>query len=77
MNHLNSVLLEGILVDDPKLIPLADPPDGVKLVKFDMASDRFYLNKDGEKSVETVFIPVQCWGKLGERCLEKLKKGMT
>lgn len=77
VNHLNSVLLEGILVDDPKLIPLADPPDGVKLVKFDMASDRFYLNKDGEKSVETVFIPVQCWGKLGERCLEKLKKGMT
>ena len=77
MNHLNSVLLEGVLVDDPKLIPLVDPPNGVKLVKFDVASDRFYVNREGVKTVETVFIPVQCWGQLGEKCLEKMKKGMT
>ena len=77
MNHLNSVLLEGVLVDNPKLIPLVDPPNGIRLVKFDVASDRFYVNRDGVKAVETVFIPVQCWGSLGEKCLEKMKKGMT
>ena len=77
MNHLNSVLLEGILTDDPKRIELADPPEGVRLVKFDMASDRFYMDRNGAKAVETVFVPVQCWGALGDRCLEKLHKGMT
>ena len=77
MNHLNSVLLEGVLVDNPKLIPLVDPPNGIRLVKFDVASDRFYVDREGNKAVETVFIPVQCWGMLGDRCLEKLRKGMT
>ena len=57
MNHLNSVLLEGVLVDNPKLIPLVDPPNGIRLVKFDVASDRFYVNREGVKAVETVFIP--------------------
>ena len=49
MNHLNSVLLEGVLVDNPKLIPLVDPPNGIRLVKFDVASDRFYVNREGVK----------------------------
>ena len=77
MNHLNNVLLEGILVDDPKRIPLAEQPESVSLVKFDVASDRFYVDRNGKKACETVFVPVQCWGSLGEKCLERLKKGMT
>ncbi len=76
IQHLNSVLLEGVIVDDPRLIQLADPAGSAKLVKFDVASDRFYMDKEGNKAVETVFIPVQCWGTLGEKCLEKLSKGM-
>ncbi len=76
MNDLNSILLEGTLVDDPKRIPLADPPDGVRLVKFDLASNRYYMDRNGQKAQETVFISIQCWGSLGDRCLEKLHKGM-
>ncbi len=77
MNHLNSVLLEGILVDDPKQVPLADGSGRSKLVKFTVASDRFYMDKQGNKAVETVFVPIQCWGALGERCMERMHKGMT
>ena len=76
MNHLNSVLLEGVLVDDPKQISLSDSPGGMRLVKFDVASNRYYVDKNGNKAQETVFIPVQCWGSLGQRCIEKLHKGM-
>ena len=44
MNHLNSVLLEGVLVDNPKLIPLVDPPNGIRLVKFDVAINHLKKN---------------------------------
>ena len=77
MNHLNSILLEGILVSDPRQIQLSEPPEGVRLVKFDLASNRYYIDRNGEKAKETVFIPVQCWGSLGDRCIEKMSKGMT
>ena len=77
MNHLNSALLEGILVADPKRIDLTDAPDGCRLVKFDMASDRYYMDRNGKKAVETLFISVQCWGSLGDRCIDVMSKGMT
>ena len=77
MNHLNNSLLEGILVADPKRIDLSDAPEGCRLVKFDMASDRYYVDRGGKKAVETLFIAVQCWGSLGDRCIEKMSKGMT
>ena len=77
MNDLNSILIEGTLVDDPRRVPLSDPPDGVKLVKFDIASNRYYMDRNGAKAVETVFIGVQCWNTMADRCLEKLEKGMT
>ena len=76
MNHLNSILLEGILVSDPRQIQLSEPPEGVRLVKFDLASNRYYIDRNGEKAKETVFIPVQCWGALGDRCMDRLRKGM-
>ena len=77
MNHINSALIEGILVADPKRIDLSDAPEGCRLVKFDVASDRYYMDRNGKKAVETVFVSVQCWGQLGDRCLERMSKGMT
>ena len=77
MNHLNSALLEGVLVADPKRIDLCDAPDGCRLVKFDMASDRYYMDRSGKKAVETLFISVQCWWNLGDRCIDLMSKGMT
>ena len=77
MNHLNSVLLEGILTEDPRKVELVEAPAGTRLVKFDLASDRYYMSRSGEKKVETVFVPVQCWGTLGDKAMERMKKGMT
>ena len=79
MNHLNSILLEGVIVDDPKKIDLSekDPMTTSRLAKFDIASDRYYVDKNGAKNVETVFIGIQCWNTMADRCIEKLEKGMT
>ena len=76
MNELNSVLIEGTLLDEPKRILLAETEESVRLVKFDIASNRYYMDRKGEKAKETVFISVQCWGELGEKCISILKKGM-
>lgn len=77
MNHLNSVLLEGVLTDDPRKVELVEAPTETRLVKFDLASDRYYMGRNGEKKVETVFVPVQCWGTLGDKALDRMRKGMT
>ena len=77
MNHLNNVLLEGVLTEDPRRVELVDAPAGTRLVKFDLASDRYYVSRGGEKKVETVFVPIQCWGTLGDKAIERMRKGMT
>ena len=77
MNHLNSVLLEGVLTDDPRKVELPEAVAGTRLVKFDLASDRYFVGRNGEKKVETVFVPIQCWGTIGDKALERMKKGMT
>ncbi len=73
---MNSILIEGTLLDDPKRIMLADTQSDIRLVKFDIANNRYYLDRNGEKAKETVFISVQCWGELGEKCIERISKGM-
>ncbi len=74
MNHLNSILLEGVLVDDPRLVI----DNGTnKLAKFSIASDRYYISKSGEKQVDTCFIPVQTWNVMADRAVQVLAKGMT
>ena len=47
MNHLNSILLEGVMVDKPRKIDLSekDPMTTSRLAKFDVASDRYYMDK--------------------------------
>ena len=77
MNHLNSVLLEGYLVNDPKVITTSDPNQTFQLVKFDVANHRVYRNGKGEMKEETLFIPIQVWGSISAMCLEKMKKGMV
>lgn len=76
MNHLNSILLEGVLVRDPEVAAVS-PRTGGKLVKFTLASDRFYMDRNGNKIQDTLFISVQTYGTCGERVLDKLKKGIT
>lgn len=76
MNQLNNVILEGTLTCDPEIVATSNTTQN-KLVKFTVASDRYYKDKDGVMKQDTLFIPVQCWGELGERCMEKVEKGMN
>lgn len=75
MNQLNNVIIEGSLIDDPKVIATNSKTED-KLVKFTIANDRYYKNSSGVNKKETLLITVQCWGDLGERCLMRIHKGM-
>ena len=76
MNHLNNLLIEGVLVVEPEIVAVAKESNN-KLVKFSIASDRVYVDKEGNKQKETLFLPVIVWGSLAEMCLKHLHKGIT
>lgn len=71
MNSLNSILLEGNLVRDPESKTL---PSGSQVCSFSVASDRFFKqNEILEKEVS--YFDVEAWARLGQSCVENLKKG--
>ena len=77
MNHLNSLLIEGVMVNNPEIVARVKATPDVKLVKFTIANDYYYVGADGSKKKDTLFLPVQVWGTLAEKCLNQMKKGMT
>ena len=77
MNHLNSILLEGNLLSDPKVVVTA--PSGESwgcMVKFDIASHKVYRNSDGETKDDVLIISCIAFGELAERIQPLLKSGM-
>lgn len=72
MQNLNSILLEGNLVDDPKLVTMES---GTKLTKFKLASNHYYKAKNGEVKANTVFIFVECWAGSFDKVMASLAKG--
>jgi len=62
MNHVNSIIMEGNMVNAPLL---KYTNNGTAVCTFKIASDRFY-KKDGQHEKETCFMDVQAWGKLAE-----------
>ena len=77
MNHLNSILLEGNLLADSKLIVTA--PEGESwgsMVKFDLASHRIYKTNDGVTKDDVLIIPCIAFGDLASRILPVFKSGM-
>lgn len=75
MNHLNSILLEGVVTGEPKVVLTSK--SGQSLVKFTIANDRFYYDKEHNLKSTTLFIGIQSWGRLGEQALSLIHKGMT
>jgi single-strand DNA-binding protein len=63
----NIVIFGGRLVKDPSDL-------GGKGCKIEVASNRVYKD-DGEVKKATTFMPVSCWGKLGEQVMKFCKKG--
>ena len=74
MNQINSVVLEGVISSDPKLVTVSQ--SGCKLVRFDVANHRHYKNRNGEMQDDVLFLPVLTWGELSEKCLSYIEKGM-
>ena len=76
MNQINSIVLEGTLINTPEVVAKSATSDS-RLVKFTIANDRYYKDNDGTPKQETLFLVIQCWGELGEKVLKCLSKGIV
>lgn len=72
-NLVNRVQLIGNLGSDPERKDLAS---GTALVRFPLATNAFYRNKEGEKIQETTWHSLVAWGVLADRLEAALRKGM-
>lgn len=72
MNALNSILIEGDLIDDPVT---KETPRGSTVCTFSIASSRFY-KQDEDFEEEVSHFDIESWGKIAERCKENLAKDL-
>jgi single-strand DNA-binding protein len=69
---MNTVTVVGNLTRDPEL---RYTPTGQAVVKFSVAVNRFYTNRNGDKVESTDFFTVNAWRSLAENVAESLKSG--
>jgi single-strand DNA-binding protein len=67
---MNLVVMGGRLTDDPSSIG-----DGNSGCKFDIASNRSYRDKSGERREDPTYMPVVCWSTLSEIVMKRGRKG--
>jgi single-strand DNA-binding protein len=72
MASFNKVILLGNLTRDPEL---RHTPAGMPVCSFDLAVNRSYTTKAGERREEACFITVVVWDKQAQTCAEYLVKG--
>lgn len=70
--NLNKVFLVGRLTRDPQMRSL---PSGQQVASFGMATDRFFVDKQGGKQQQTEFHNVTAFGKLADISSQYLNKG--
>ena len=68
----HTIIVVGNLGRDPEM---RYTPSGQPVTSFSIASNRSYMNTQGEKVDETTWFRVTAWGKLAETCAQYLKKG--
>jgi len=69
---MNTITVVGNLTRDPEL---RYTPTGQAVVKFGIAVNRFYTNRNGEKVEQTDFFTVNAWRQLAENIAETCKVG--
>jgi single-strand DNA-binding protein len=75
MNHLNSTLIEGVMIEKPVLRTLDEGQDkGKSVCHFTIATDRYRKRKTGIEKV-TYHFDVEAWDYLAEVCVNKGQKG--
>lgn len=72
MASFNKVILMGNLTRDPEL---RHTPAGMAVCSFDLAVNRTFTTKAGERKEETCFITIVVWDKQAQTCAEYLGKG--
>lgn len=71
-NSVNKVILVGRLGRDPEL---KYTQQGTPVVKFSLATDEQWTDKNGEKQRRTEWHNIVAWSKLAEICQKYLVKG--
>jgi single-strand DNA-binding protein len=74
MNNLNSILIEGNMVRDPKF---TTTPKGTPLCTFTIASVRYFRRSGDELEKEVSFFDIETWSKLAQNCENKGHKGRS
>lgn len=70
--NLNKVFLMGRVTQDPQKKEL---PSGQVVSIFGLATNRYWVDKNGKKNEETEFHNLVAFGKLAENILKYVKKG--
>ena len=69
---MNAITVVGNLTRDPEL---RYTPSGQAVVKFGIAVNRFYTNRNGERVEQTDFFNVNAWRSVAENVAESLTTG--
>ncbi|MEL6391341.1 MAG: single-stranded DNA-binding protein [Bacteroidota bacterium] len=72
MQIRNSVQLIGNLGNDPQQY---NSKDGTPFVKFSLATNDYYKDKEGNRQTRTEWHTIVAFGKKGEYVMDSLKKG--
>jgi single-strand DNA-binding protein len=72
MKSLNKVLLIGNVTRDPEM---RYTKNGNQVCSFGLATNRDWVEKNGEQKEDTEFHTISAWNKLGETCSKYLTKG--
>jgi single-strand DNA-binding protein len=67
---MNTITVVGNLTRDPEL---RYTPGGQAVVKFGIAVNRFYTNRNGEKIEQTDFFTVNAWRSVAVNVAEKAR----
>jgi single-strand DNA-binding protein len=70
--NLNKVFLIGNLTRD---VNLKTTPTGQPVADFGVATNRVWVDQNGQKQQETEFHNIVVWGKMAELCSQYLTKG--
>jgi single-strand DNA-binding protein len=69
---VNKVILIGRLGNNPEI---RYTPSGQAVANFNIATNEYYVDKNGQKQEKTEWHRVVVWGKLAQLCGEYLTKG--
>lgn len=73
MRYINNVTLLGNVASHPEF---KEMDDGHRSISFQIATNRFWRNSDGEKCQSEQFTDVITWGRIADFCKDNMEKKM-